>query len=93
MLRELPETWANDKTAKCDVMFLGDNVDREEVLDQLTIKPGIDDVRYVPGALLWRVERASVTRSGMLKLVGTELYAQMTVRNCNTLRKLGALVQ
>jgi uncharacterized protein (DUF1697 family) len=42
MVRELPNTWANDDTAKCDVMFLGEEVDGSKVLEQLTIKPGID---------------------------------------------------
>ena len=89
----LPDCWSNDESAKCDVMFLAEEIDSPDILDQLTIKPDIDEVRYVPGAILWRVERPKATRSGMLKLVGTELYAQMTVRNCNTARKLGALVQ
>jgi hypothetical protein len=29
----------------------------------------------------------------MYKLVGTPLYKQMTVRNCNTLRKLAAMLE
>ena len=57
------------------------------------IRPVIDDVRYESGAILWYVARSKVTRSGMLKLVGTKLYANMTIRNCNTLRKLDALMQ
>ncbi len=93
LMGALPDSWVNDQTAKCDVMFLREAVDHESVLDQLVIRPEIDDVRYVPGALLWRVDRPNATKSGMMKLVGTELYAQMTVRNCNTLRKLAALVQ
>jgi hypothetical protein len=28
----------------------------------------------------------------MMKLVGTDLYAGMTIRNCNTVRKLDAMV-
>lgn len=93
MVKKLPDSWANDQAAKCDVMFLGEDVDSPKVFDQLTIKPGIDEVVYVPGALLWRVERSVATRSGMMKLVGTELYANMTVRNCNTLRKLAELMK
>ena len=89
----LPDDWANETTAKCDVMFLFDAVDSPEILGELTIKPEIDDVRYVPGALLWRVDRRNVTRSGMLKIVGTDLYRQMTVRNCNTARKLAELAR
>jgi len=89
---ELPEEWVDGAEAKCDAMLLFPAIDSPELLGTLTIKDGIDDVRYVPGALLWRVPRPLVTRSGMMRLVGTETYAAMTVRNCNTLRKLAALV-
>ncbi len=88
----LPSDWVHDKTMKCDVIFLWDNIDNKETLEQLTIKPGIDDVKYVPGAILWRVDYENATRSGVLKIVGTPLYKQMTVRNANTLRKLAELM-
>ena len=93
VVEALPDDWVNDATMKCDVMFLWAHVDGPEVLDQVTVKPGIDDVKYVEGALLWRVDKADVTRSGMMKIVGTELYKEMTVRNCNTVRKLAALME
>lgn len=93
LVHELPDDWANDETAKCDVLFLGEDVDSAEVLEQLVVKPEIDDARYVPGAVLWRVERSKATRSGLMKVIGTDLYSQMTVRNCNTLRKIAALMQ
>jgi len=93
LMEALPDTWVNDQTAKCDVMFLGNELDSPDFLEELTIKPGIDDVKYVPGAVLWRVDRSNVTRSGILKLVGTEAYRQMTVRNCNTLRRLAELIR
>jgi uncharacterized protein (DUF1697 family) len=89
----LPAHWANDTETKCDVMFLAPAIDSEDVLTQLLIKPEFDEVIYVPGAVLWRVARPLVTRSGMLKIVGTPLYANMTVRNCNTARKLHALME
>lgn len=93
VVEALPETWIDGIEAKCDVMFLNDGIDAEETLCRLTIKPEIDDVRYVPGAILWRADRSALTRSGMMKLAGTELYANMTVRNCNTVRKLDALLR
>lgn len=89
---ELPDEWVNDATMKCDVMFLWDEVNKPEVIDQLTLKPDIDKVRYVHGALLWAAERRNVTRSGMMKIAGTPLYKKMTIRNSNTLRKLVTLV-
>ena len=89
----LPENWVNDAAMKCDVMFLWDEADQPELLEELTIKPAIDDVVRVPGALIWRVDKANVTRSGMAKLVGTPVYKQMTIRNCNTARKLLELME
>jgi uncharacterized protein (DUF1697 family) len=93
MIEALPATWTNDQAAKCDAMFLWEELDRPEFLDELTVKPGIDEVKYLPGAVLWRVDRQNVTRSGMMKLLGTPAYRQMTVRNCNTLRRLAELVR
>ncbi len=90
---ELPDNWVNDKTMKCDVMFLWENYANVKVLDQLIIKPGLDEVKYVAGAVIWRVDRPNVTRSGLMKLVGTDLYKHMTIRNCNTVRKLYQLMR
>lgn len=89
----LPPEWVNDKAAKCDVLFLWEDVDRPDVLEELDIRPGIDDVRYVPGAVLWHVDREQLTRSGMMRLVGTPLYQKTTIRNCNTVRKLVQLME
>lgn len=88
----IPSDWAHGPDARCDVVFLGDDVDDPDILDALPARPNIDDVRYVPGALLWRVERSKLTRTGMTKIVGTPLYGSITVRNCNTARKLHELM-
>lgn len=89
--KSIPEGWTNDTAMRCDIMFLWKDVDRPEIMESLIIKPGIDRVLYVPGALIWSIDRNNVTRSGMLKLIGTGLYKRMTIRNCNTVRKLEAL--
>ena len=91
IIASLPESWQNNSVMKCDIMFLWDEVDSADILESLTIKQEIEDVKYVHGAILWRVDRHNTTRSGMLKLVGTDLYRQMTIRNCNTVRKLAQL--
>lgn len=84
----MPGDWVNGAEMKVEVMFLWEEYDSEDVLDELTIKPGIDTVSYISGALLWHVARANVTKSGMQKLVGTKLYKHMTIRNCNTVRAI-----
>lgn len=89
----LPDDWQNDTTMKCDVIFLWKEFDSPDILKEVIIKPDIDDVLYHPGALLWRVDKDKVTRSGLLRIVGSDLYKHMTIRNCNTLRKLAAILR
>jgi uncharacterized protein (DUF1697 family) len=92
VLAALPDDWVTDTEMRCDVLFLWQEVDSPAVLDDVTPKAGIDDVRYAPGALIWRVDRDKVTRSGLSKMVGSPLYKQTTIRNSNTARKLLALM-
>jgi uncharacterized protein (DUF1697 family) len=84
----LPADWANDDTTKCDVFFLWHNVDRPSIIEQLDFDPQIDDVRYTPGALIRCVDRKNASKSKLTRLVGTSLYKEMTIRNCNTTRKI-----
>jgi len=93
IIAAIPDTWKNDQDMKSDVMFLWDEVDDESVLENLVIKPTIDTVKYVPGAILWSVDKSTLTKSGMSKLIGTKLYKQVTVRNVNTARKIYELMQ
>jgi uncharacterized protein (DUF1697 family) len=89
----LPAHSTNGATMKCDVLFLWDDVARPSILKQLTIRPEIDDVRFVSGAIIWTVDRDKVTKSGLMKLVGTPLYKRITIRNCNTARKILELME
>lgn len=89
----IPASWVNDSTMKTDIMFLWEDFDKPGILQELSIKPGIDDVRYLSGAIVWQVDRKNVTKSGLLKIIGTPLYKHMTVRNVNTLRKLVGLLE
>lgn len=89
----IPEAWQNNSDTKCDVLFLWKGLDSPAILGQLPLRQGIDEhTKYQKGALLWCVSRKDIGRSGMLKLVGTPLYKQMTIRNCNTVRKLAAML-
>lgn len=83
-----PEEWHNDKTMKCDVVFLWDGMSAQEARKELRARDGIDEVREVPGVIIWKVDRENATRNGLLKMAGTPLYKQVTVRNINTTRKL-----
>lgn len=90
---EIPDSWTNDKEMKSDVWFLWPEADSESVLGDLSVKPENDRVNYVPGAILWSVDKEFVTKSGMQKVIGTKLYKSMTIRNVNTVRKLLGLME
>jgi uncharacterized protein (DUF1697 family) len=49
-------------------------------------------VLYLPGALVWNIGRQNVTKGSGIKLIKTNLYKHMTVRNINTVRKLQKLL-
>lgn len=91
--KSLPDNWVNDQITKCDVMFLWEDFDSKDIVQKLSIKPEIDEVKYVAGAILWRIEKKNYGKSGMNKIVGTKLYRHMTIRNCNTVRKIAALIE
>ena len=85
--RELPAGWVKNERMRTDVMFLWEKYDNRGVLDLMQINP-VDNVRYTPDAVLWNVEGKDYSRSGLSRLVGTDLYRNMTIRNVNTVREI-----
>lgn len=94
LVKAIPTTWTNDQKMRCDVLFLWKEVDRPSVLEEFKHDPKMEDVRYAGGAIVWRIDRKDVNKSRMWRgLFGTPLYKQITIRNCNTVRKLLALME
>ncbi len=91
--RALPDHWTNDSSAKSDVLFLWKEIDNESLLEHLTVTPDVDEVRYIPGALLWSAPREHASRSGLMQLARSHYYRKMTVRNVNTTRAIYAIMQ
>lgn len=90
--KAIPASWTNTAPMKCDVLFLWDQIDDASVLGRMTVRKGIDQVRYTPGAVIWKVDREQLTRSGQMKLAASAVYKLVTIRNCTTVRKLADLV-
>jgi uncharacterized protein (DUF1697 family) len=88
VVNAIPAHWANDESTKCDVFFLWGDLEGPAILEQLEFDPEIEVVWYAPGAVIRRIDRANAARSRLTRIVGTPLYRQMTIRNCNTARKL-----
>ncbi|HZK72768.1 MAG TPA: DUF1697 domain-containing protein [Clostridia bacterium] len=91
MVDAILRNWVDDKTMRTYVLLLWKELDDRQILDRLPFKPGVDELSYTPGAVVWRVDRENVGRSQMKRIVGTPLYKKITIRSANTMRKLNEL--
>jgi uncharacterized protein (DUF1697 family) len=88
----VPPDWIGASELRVTVAFLLRGNDASAVARGLAPREGIDELVTAPGALIWAIRRDALTRTG-LKLVGTPVYKQMTLRNLNTTLKLAELVR
>lgn len=94
----IPEHWRNDPVNpqkaghKSDVLYLFPEADDPDILTRIGHQPEHEEMQYLPGAVITRVSRANQSRSSLQRLAALPLYAQVTVRNVNTARALGALL-
>ncbi|HEY2372401.1 MAG TPA: DUF1697 domain-containing protein [Gaiellaceae bacterium] len=88
----IPAAWLAAAELRVTVGFVLRGNDARAIARGLRPKDGIDEVVAVPGALIWAIRRDALTRAG-LKLIGTPVYKQMTLRNLNTTLKLAELVR
>ena len=94
----IPPEWTNDSPKpdksgqKSDVLYLFDEMNAPNVLEKLGHKPEVETMLYVDGAVLANITRANQLKGSLQKLVGTKVYAQVTIRNITTAKKLAELV-
>jgi len=91
VVEAIPAAWVASKDDRCEVLFLGREDDDPGVVDQLVHNPEVEELAYVPGAVLWHLDRTRHTKSRMTTMIGTDLYRRMSVRSAGTVRKLVAL--
>ncbi|TMK78205.1 MAG: DUF1697 domain-containing protein [Actinobacteria bacterium] len=91
--KAVPRTWVTDQRMRCDVMFLWPEADSRSVIRKVPVQKEFEDVKYVVGALIWRIDRADVGKSKVSKVIGSDLYKSLTIRNINTVRKLEELMR
>jgi uncharacterized protein (DUF1697 family) len=93
MMRAMPARWGSEKGLRYYVLFLRQALDRPSLVGELEIRSGVEELRYVPGALLWSARLDQLTASKMSKVIAKPIYKDMTVRNLNTVRKIQELLR
>jgi uncharacterized protein (DUF1697 family) len=91
MVDAIPRDWVDDKTMRTYVLLLWKELDDRGILERLPSRPDVDELKYTPGAVVWRVDRKNVAKSRMNRVVGTPMYRKITIRSANTMRKLNEL--
>src|SRR5882762_2147642 len=56
----IPRGWVDDKTMRTYVLLLWKELDDGGIMERFAIKPGIDELKYTRGAVVWRVDRDKV---------------------------------
>ena len=84
----IPKEWQNNSEEKTDVAYLFKEIDSPQTINELPIKKEFLNIRYVKGAIFWRVSRKNYNKSHLNKIISHKLYQLMTVRNVNTARFL-----
>lgn len=89
----IPKEWVNDKDMRTDVLFLWDEVDYPNILDEIQVNPEVDHLVYTKGAIIWNYDRINYSKTKLRNFIGTRVYKLMTARNVNTVRKICELMQ
>jgi uncharacterized protein (DUF1697 family) len=93
LIEKLPTSWTGDKDWRYNVIFLRHTIDSKDVLARFSPNKAIENLVYVPGALLWWAKAADIDRTSMQRGGNSKALQDMTVRNANTTRKLHSLTQ
>lgn len=93
LVAHLPKSWGDPSDKRCNVIFCTKTIDSPKLMQQFNPKPDIEELHYVPGALLWSAQLATLTKSTMLKLAVSPLYQDMTIRRVSTILKINKLLQ
>lgn len=88
----IPVNWTNDTTMKTDIIFLWDDINTPEVIQEIQ-HTEVDTLLYTNGAVIWSVLKKDYSKSGMHDFVGTRVYKHMTARNVNTVRKIASFLK
>ena len=76
-----------------DVLFLKEPLTAKEAMKHVPTNPAVDAAQAGRGVLYFSRLTARATASRLNRIVGSPIYASMTIRNWNTTTKLLGLMQ
>lgn len=93
-LNHAPEWWDTDPESKHNAIFVIPPATVADVYETVgAAKPEYEKVAHHGQVIFWSAPIKTFSRTRWLGIVGSACYASVTIRNCNTARKLVKLSQ
>lgn len=93
LCESIPQQWTNDSVLRTDVLFLDDSVNNDSFNSLFSLRPELGERALKTNReFVWHIPREHVRKGSIIKLINTEAYAHLTIRNINTVRKIATLL-
>lgn len=88
-LQRAPEWWGQDPNSKHNAIFVIAPADAREVIGAIgEAKPGYEKIGVFNHVIFWSAPLKTFSRTRWSKIVSTNAYDKITIRNFNTTKKL-----
>ena len=88
-LNHAPSWWGEDTESKHNGIFIIPPTTVEEVFKVIgDIKPEYEKVDFYGNLIFWSAPIKTFSRTRWIKIVGSTIYNNVTIRNANTIKKL-----
>jgi uncharacterized protein (DUF1697 family) len=84
---------AEPKKYRYDVIFLKEPLSARTAMKSVPTNPAVDTAHAGNGVLYFSRLEAKATQSRLNRIIGSPIYANVTIRNWNTTTKLLALME
>jgi uncharacterized protein (DUF1697 family) len=88
-----PKEWRTGTSLRQNIAFLGAPLTAARALAELDPKPGVDSVKAGDGVVYLSTLMSRLGQSRFPRIVGTPIYANVTIRSYSTCRKILDLME
>lgn len=92
ILESIPSSWREEPGMCPYIAFLWEEIDTPDITKQIGSNIKTENIKYIPGALLWNIESKNWSKDSVYKFTNGKMSKNITVRNINTLIKLVELI-
>lgn len=89
----IPASWKKENDLRKYVCFIFPTMKVSDAAKEVPVKEGVDELDVGEKVLYMSTKLEGITKSGLSKMIGTNMYKEMTMRNFNTTKKIVELMK